>query len=489
MSYPKHYDLNMGERLLTHLEIPDALKEIISNGIDEHVLTNTNKDIEIYQNSNKKWCIKDFGRGLKQQHFKFNINEDKELNHDIIGMYGFGLKDAFGILHSRNIKFKIYTKLYIYTPILRPKADFPDELTLHIEVIKNTTYEIKKGTEFVFDNLTLDDVTKAKNKFIKFMKPRILLETSDYKLFKQDSYQSIFINGVEVYNDSGFHFSYDIKSNDKINRCFNRDRKELDLEKLKPYITKFLSKVIIPFTNQNELFLEILKDILKSNSGEFMQEFGRISILRNIITQLNDLNLYVFVGTKEKLTKIIKDKITQESKEIITLGDGVKSKFNVSHIKDLYHKEKFYSQPQQETSNNINTLLNYIPPPTIINSTEYIQEVLKPIEKIFTIPENLKIKVLNSEFIQVDDYDADNDSEEENESDSEDDTASETTQISSLQKYGYDLDGDILKFSKSYTDPRNKKKLFVLLFRYIANNIDDEKIEELIGNKKTGWFW
>ena len=53
---------------------------------------------------------------------------------------------------------------------MRPKEDFPDEETLHTEIIKNTTYEINKGTEFIFDNLTLENITKAKEKFISFIR-------------------------------------------------------------------------------------------------------------------------------------------------------------------------------------------------------------------------------------------------------------------------------------------------------------------------------
>ena len=69
-------------------------------------------------------------------------------------MYGFGLKDAIGILFTNNIKFKIYTEDYIYTPVLRGRKDYPDDETIHIEIIRNKTYEIECGTEFVFNNIT-----------------------------------------------------------------------------------------------------------------------------------------------------------------------------------------------------------------------------------------------------------------------------------------------------------------------------------------------
>jgi nucleoside diphosphate kinase len=90
----------------------------------------------------------------------------------------------------------------------------------------------------VFDNLTLENITKAKEKFMKFLNPKILFELNDYKIFKLNSFQSIFVNGVEVHKNTGFHFSYDIKSSEDIKRCINRDRKQLDLQSLKPHIIK-----------------------------------------------------------------------------------------------------------------------------------------------------------------------------------------------------------------------------------------------------------
>lgn len=96
-TYPKYFDLNIGN-VLEHLEIEDSLKEIISNGLDEHILTESKRDIKIYKNDNNNWCIRDYGRGIKSSNFKFDINNDKQDNHDIIGMYGYGLKDAIGNL-------------------------------------------------------------------------------------------------------------------------------------------------------------------------------------------------------------------------------------------------------------------------------------------------------------------------------------------------------------------------------------------------------
>jgi len=503
-SYPKYFDLNIGN-VLEHLEIEDSLKEIISNGLDEHILTESKRDIRIYKNDNNNWCIRDYGRGIKSSNFKFDINNDKQDNHDIIGMYGYGLKDAIGNLFHRKIIFKIYTKSYIITPIMRPKEDFPDEETLHMEIIKNTTYEINRGTEFIFDNLTLENITKAKEKFMKFLKPNILFELNDYKIFRLNSFQSIFVNGVEVHQNTGYHFSYDIKSSDDIKKCFNRDRKQLDLQSLEPYITKVLKKLSI-YNNQNQedqedqddqedeqdnVLLKYIRDILKLNSGEYLQEFNRIDILRNVISQINNQNKFVFVGSKEKLTKNIKEKIKNDNKEVFILGDGVKSRFRVKNIKDLYFNENFY-RDYNENTQHINTLLNYIDQqPDNIDVPLYISNILKPIEKLFTLPTELKNKLLNIEVIKItDDLEEDNDSDGDDDGDTEDDSSNE--EINTLEKDGFDFSGEKLKITSKYVDERKKKDLFVILFRYIVNNIDDKNIidfSDKISDKNSGSSW
>ena len=501
-NYPKYFDINIAN-VLEHLEIEDSLKEVISNALDEHILSESKRDIRIYKNDNNNWCIRDHGRGIKPSNFKFDINNDKQDNHDIIGMYGYGLKDAIGNLFHREIKFKIYTRSYIFTPIMRPKEDFPDQETIHMEIIKNTTYEIKKGTEFVFDNLTLENITKAKEKFMKFLKPNILFEIDDYKIFKLDTFQSIFVNGVEVHKNTGFHFSYDIKSSDNIRKCFNRDRKQLNLPSLKPHIIKVLKQLKIfnkkddkdddkkndddkdddkdDDNNKDDKLFNNIRNILKVSTPQYLQEFNQIDVLRNIITQINSLNKYVFVGSKEKLTKTIKEKIKDDNKENFVLGDGVKSKFLVKYIKDLYFNSNF--DKNLDNNIHINTLINYIDNThQPINISDYISNIIKPIEKLFKIPEDLKIKLLNIEVINSDDSDDnsnDNSDDNSNNSDDSDSDSDSDDDTNSFEKDGYDFSGEKLKLSNKYINEKMKKDLFVILFRYIVDTVDDDVIKKM----------
>ena len=537
-TYPKYIDLNIGSSALTHMSIEDALKEIISNAFDEHILSNITRNVKIYQDTNNKWCIRDYGRGITTSSFKFNINTDKELNNETIGFFGYGLKDSIAIMHTLDIKFKIYTNRYIFTPMLKERHDMPEEKTIHIEIIRNTTHEIKKGTKFIFDNLEDINIEKAKDMFIKYVNPKILIELDDYQLFRLDSYQSIFINGVEVYKNTGYHFSYNIKSSDNIRKCFNRDRKQLDLLSLKPHIQSILKKVNMFNTdiikskttkiantinnrlnktsdsdddtnsdnnddnnksvdNIRELF-NIIKDILKMNTLEFLQEFNQIDILRNIIRQINDLNEYVFVGIKEKskVKKDIKEKIKNNNRDIFIIGEAVRKKFfgNVKNknIIDLYYNATFYNN---DDTKHIETLANYIDKETdkeIIDIKEHIKSILKPVEKIFTLPDDLKNKLLNITVIDIEKNDTDEDDEYEDAIDNIDDIDDEYEEDNKnkLDIYGYDFDDEVLKITKKYTTYKKTKELFAIIFRYIVNNIDDTEFHRFYDDQTKGsWKW
>jgi hypothetical protein len=481
MVYPKYFDLNIGKNVLSHLTVEDALKEIIANALDEHKLSEISKDIKIYKNTANKWCIRDYGSGITSSNFKFNINHKKEKNYDVIGMYGYGLKDAFGTLMSKGIKFKIYTETHSYTPIFRCKPDFVDEETIHIEINKNKTHEISCGTEFVFENLNLDYITRAKSKFIKFINPQITYSSHDFKMFTLDSHQSIFINGVEVNTDTGFHFSYDIKRSENIDKCFNRDRKQMDMKQLKPYIIKLLKNLQLVFDDTHQTINDTLRHICESNTSDFLGEFNQRDILRNIITQFNSLDKYVFVGTKERVTTEIKNKIDDDEKEIFKLGNGIKTKLGVKNIKDLYHKDKFYAK-YDDSSYHINTLLNYVIDPKQHNIQNYISEVIKQIDKLIKIPEELKQKIYDIELVpEYDDSNSDSDSDSNSNSDSDE-------ELNTLDKHGYDFTGNKLKITTHFTQEKNKSKLHVILFRYIIKVIDDDSINQLLEQPKRGWF-
>jgi hypothetical protein len=103
----------------------------------------------IYQDSNGKWYIKDFGRGLKYEHFTQNKNEEK-LNsfHKVIGKFGVGLKDALATFNRRGVKVLIQSKHGDISIEKAVKSGFDDITTLHA-IIEEPSYPTRRYRIFI----------------------------------------------------------------------------------------------------------------------------------------------------------------------------------------------------------------------------------------------------------------------------------------------------------------------------------------------------
>jgi hypothetical protein len=361
---------------------------------------------------------------------------------------------------------------------MHAKSDFPDEETLHIQVIKNKTEGLMnndKGTLFVFDNLTLEIINKAKSKFIQFKNPTILFENDDCKMFKLDTYQSVFINGVEVRTNTNQHFSYDVKSTDKIRKLFNRDRKDMNIKPVIKYIHDVCLKKIIITKNEGQFF-DLIRDILGLDE-KLLQEFNQIDILRSIIYQINSFDKYVFIGSREKY-KEIEQKIIDDKKEILILGTGCKRKFSVKNIRELWHADKFNLKIDTEHK-HILTLYKYL---EADNNFDFIK-IIAPIEKMFKkLPDIIKENIRN--IVIDNDYNDDSESESDDYDDNENIPTLKTTEKDKIKTYGYDFDTLPLMVSRKLTYEKYEEKLFAIMTKYIFNTLPDEYFERL---KKVGY--
>jgi hypothetical protein len=61
------FDLNI-EEVLEHWHVPEALRQLIAYALDEHALTGT-REPEIVEMTPGNWRIRDWGRGLRYEHF------------------------------------------------------------------------------------------------------------------------------------------------------------------------------------------------------------------------------------------------------------------------------------------------------------------------------------------------------------------------------------------------------------------------------------
>jgi hypothetical protein len=169
----KQFDLNI-EKILENWETYHAIREIIANALDEQLLTGT-KDVEITKQGNT-WNIRDYGRGLRYTNLTQNENQEKLSNPKVIGKFGIGLKDALATFDRKGIKVLIKSQFGDITLTKTAKEGFADIITLHANIAEPSDDKLI-GTEFIIDNVTDDDISKAKNLFLKFTGEQVLEST------------------------------------------------------------------------------------------------------------------------------------------------------------------------------------------------------------------------------------------------------------------------------------------------------------------------
>ena len=142
----KKFDLNI-EKVLEDWETYHAVREVIANALDEQLLTKT-KDIEIFQDKQGLWHIRDFGRGLNHEHFTQKENEEKFHHPNLIGKFGVGLKDALAVFDRRGVKAHIKSRFGDVALGKSEKHDFEDIVTLHACISDPSEPKII-GTDFI----------------------------------------------------------------------------------------------------------------------------------------------------------------------------------------------------------------------------------------------------------------------------------------------------------------------------------------------------
>jgi len=218
------FDLNI-EDILENWEVYHAIREIISNALDEQLLTSTSK-IDIYKDDQGYWRIQDHGRGIKIEDFTMNENTEK-LNGPpgIIGTFGVGLKDALATFSRNNVKVCLSSPYGKFRLIEAKKHGFENITTLHIEYDDVPLDVI--GTDVALFGVKDEDIEKAKSLFLTFS-PKKIIETTQYGqvIEREKETAHIYINGVLANDEPNFLFSYNI------NNLTDFMRKRLNREKL-----------------------------------------------------------------------------------------------------------------------------------------------------------------------------------------------------------------------------------------------------------------
>lgn len=318
------FDLNI-EEVLENWEVEHALREVISNALDEQVISKT-ADIQIAKDWQGDWHIRDFGRGLKIEHFTLNENKEK-LNapSGVIGKFGVGLKDALATFHRRGIGVLIRSFSGTFRLKQVHKHGFDNIVTLHVEY--DDTKNVISGTEFILRGITDSDIAKAKLLFLRFAGENIL-ETNMYGqiLDRKENTARVYILGVLASDEPNFLFSYNITS------LTDTMKKKLNRERLNVGRTTYAERVKSILKNAKSQTVEnsLINQISKRATGEQCDEMAWIEISQMALNLMHE-NKQVVYFTEHELQAIpnVIDNVKSDGYELVVITEQQKSKLEV----------------------------------------------------------------------------------------------------------------------------------------------------------------
>lgn len=286
------FDLNI-EEVLDDWEVSHALREVISNALDEQSLTGT-ADIGIVK-VDGRWCIRDHGRGLRIEHFTLNENPEKlAATSGVIGKFGVGLKDALATFHRRGIGVSIRSSHGRFSLASESKHGFEDITTLHVAYEEGGSgFE---GTEFCFDGVTDDHIEEAKSLFLRFNGEKALASTRYGDVLERSGAGArVYISGVFAAEEPTFLFSYNVTD------LTPAMKKRLNRERLNVGRTTYAERIksILREADDEPVIVRLVDAIARRSAGETPDELAWIEISQMTLTYLHERGDVLFVTEQE----------------------------------------------------------------------------------------------------------------------------------------------------------------------------------------------
>jgi hypothetical protein len=319
----KKFDLNI-DRMLENWDASHAIREIIANALDEQILTGT-PDISISHESNNEWSIRDFGRGLRHEHFTMNENQEKLDHPGLIGKFGVGLKDALATFDRLGIETCIRFKFCDVSFDRSEKHDFSDVITLHA-CISAPFDPAFVGTEFIIKGCIIDEIEKAKRLFLRFSGEESLEKTQYGEVLRKVGKVSyIYINGIRVAEEENFLFSYNITSlTAAIKKALNRERTNVGRTAYSDRV-----KAILLASSSEAVAKVLVADLGNFGSGTLHDEmkWTDVSVHASKITNASGKFLFLTDVEIMNAPRFVEE-ARASGRQIITIPSSVKEKLS-----------------------------------------------------------------------------------------------------------------------------------------------------------------
>jgi len=330
MTERRLFDLNI-EKILEAWENAHAVRELIANALDEQQLTET-RDIEVVKDDGGGWLIRDYGRGLRYEHFTQNENEEKLRNAGkVIGKFGVGLKDAMATLHRGGAEVEIESAHGTISLAQVAKHGFDDVVTLHAAVLPARDGSME-GTAVRLRGLSDEQMTKAKAFFLRFSDEELLEETRVGEILRRKPGQParIYVAGLLVAEEDAFAFSYNITAlTEPMRKALNRERTNVG----RTAYTERVKQMLLGASG-GDIAKELADQLVAFQSGTGSDEIRWKEVTVHAVRILSGRGGYLFVTADQLIHNASAiDHARDDGLRIITIPDNIQQE--VSGMADL----------------------------------------------------------------------------------------------------------------------------------------------------------
>lgn len=310
----EYFDLNI-EKVLEHWSLSFAVREFISNALDEQTLTKTN-EIEIFKILNV-WHIRDYGRGISMKHFSQNENQEKLSATNLIGKFGVGLKDALAVLDRNNIRVQIVSR-YCNVSIEKHKKSNFDMETLHA-VFDSNIDDSFVGTDIRLFSIGGEVIEEAKSFFLHFNSKSLLEKTKNGEVHMCIGTPKIYVNGLQIAEEENFMFSYNITNvSASLRKAMNRERSNVGRTAYTESIKSILLK-----TKSQAVLDSLIKDLKNFTMGNQKDESTWNDVASYTAKTLNKIGKYLFISAFRPLDNNQLEIAKTTGREIVVLPEDI----------------------------------------------------------------------------------------------------------------------------------------------------------------------
>lgn len=270
----KTFDLNI-VRILDHWRVCNAIRELITNASDETIQSGCKKEIVDYDGITNSVVIRDFGSGIKIDHFTLNESKSKLASVKTTGQFGVGLKDAVAFLHRVGKEVLFRSRHGIMTVCMRPKHGFESIETLHVnlEPPKDPAFV---GTEVIIRNVSPEDFNETREFFLNWSPSPVVFSCKYGQIL--DNSSSIYFCGIRIAQEKDFRYGYNITDvTPSMKKSMNRERDSVGRTAYSSRVTDILTKLPVGHPAIPEIFADLVGD------GNY-QDFKKKEVKKHIVS-------------------------------------------------------------------------------------------------------------------------------------------------------------------------------------------------------------